>query len=58
MSHFLKPFTVGQRRRRSIDSLQADDLRQIGKKNSICITPKKKKFKSQINAYFGLSFKA
>lgn len=43
MSHFLKPFTVGQRRRRSIDSLQADDLRQIGEKNSICITPKKKK---------------
>ncbi len=33
MSHFLKPFTVGRRRRRSNDSLQADDLRQIGKKN-------------------------
>ncbi len=45
MSHFLKPFTVGRRRRRSNNSLQADDLRQIGKKTLICITPPKKEKK-------------
>jgi hypothetical protein len=45
MSHFLKPFTVGRRRRRSNDSLQADDLRQIGKKNLNLHNPAQKEKK-------------
>jgi hypothetical protein len=50
MSNFLKPFTVGQRRRRSNNSLQADDLKTDWEKklNLHKRPPKKKNHKSML----------